>query len=151
MSSSEKGHKAETGVPASAWFSIANIWLSLYLDFFMQNLLRLVYEKILLLNSVNFRGDYQCLHFVLLCYSSSCPDPCFKYTPICTTAGCGHPPFRAKNGGRLLPALVVSFQLRPPLRLQTDIMLGIGPVNADISRVLIVCEMVHGSPPNVVP
>ena len=41
-------HRAESGVPASDWFSIANIWLSLYLDFFPQNLLRVVYEKILL-------------------------------------------------------------------------------------------------------
>src|SRR5690554_5519652 len=51
--------RASTGVPASDCFNIANIWLSLYLDFFMQNLLHTVYEKILLMNSVNFRGDYR--------------------------------------------------------------------------------------------
>jgi len=37
---------------------MANIWLSLNLDVFMQNLLRLVYEKILLLSSAIIRGDY---------------------------------------------------------------------------------------------
>src|SRR5690554_595961 len=49
---------ALTGAPASACFNIASIWLSLYLDFFMQNLLHIVYEKILLMNSVIIRGDY---------------------------------------------------------------------------------------------
>ena len=34
------------------------IWLSLNLDFFMQNLLQKNYEKILLLTPVIFRGDY---------------------------------------------------------------------------------------------
>ena len=34
------------------------IWLSGNFDVFMQNLLRLWYEKILLLTSVIFRGDY---------------------------------------------------------------------------------------------
>jgi len=34
------------------------IWLSEYRDFFMQNLLRIGYEKILLLASVNLWGDY---------------------------------------------------------------------------------------------
>jgi len=37
---------------------MAMIWLSEYLDFFMQNLLRIDYEKILLLTSVIYRGDY---------------------------------------------------------------------------------------------
>jgi len=32
------------------------IWLSEYFDFFMQNLLRVDYEKILLITSVIFRG-----------------------------------------------------------------------------------------------
>jgi hypothetical protein len=35
------------------------IWLSVNFDVFMQNLLRLWYEKILLLTSVNLRGDYR--------------------------------------------------------------------------------------------
>jgi hypothetical protein len=35
------------------------IWLSVKRDVFMQNLLRLDYEKILLLTSAIFRGDYQ--------------------------------------------------------------------------------------------
>jgi hypothetical protein len=51
-------HKAGTGVPASACFRIARIWLSLYRDFFMQNLLLLYYEKIILLMSAIYRGDY---------------------------------------------------------------------------------------------
>jgi hypothetical protein len=34
------------------------IWLSEYFDFFMQNLLRIGYEKILLFASVNLREDY---------------------------------------------------------------------------------------------
>ena len=41
------------------------IWLSEYIDFFMENLLRLGYEKILLLDSVNFRRDYPRLMFVV--------------------------------------------------------------------------------------
>ena len=45
-----------TGTPLSACFRIASIWLSLYLDRFMQNLLRLVYEKILLMTPMDFRG-----------------------------------------------------------------------------------------------
>ena len=49
------------GVPASACFNIASIWLSLYRDFFMQNLLLRYYEKILLLKSAIFRGDYPSL------------------------------------------------------------------------------------------
>src|SRR5690554_4150513 len=54
---------ALTGAPASACFNIASIWLSLYLDFFMQNLLHIVYEKILLMNSVIIRGDYPAQRF----------------------------------------------------------------------------------------
>ena len=42
-----------------ASFNIANIWLSVNLDVFMQNLLGKSYEKILLSTSINFRGDYQ--------------------------------------------------------------------------------------------
>ncbi len=34
------------------------IWLSVNFDVFIVNLLRLCYEKILLLTSVNLRGDY---------------------------------------------------------------------------------------------
>jgi hypothetical protein len=34
------------------------IWLSVNFDVFILNLLRLCYEKILLLTSVNLRGDY---------------------------------------------------------------------------------------------
>ena len=34
------------------------IWLSVNFDVFIKNLLRLSYEKILLLTSVNLRGDY---------------------------------------------------------------------------------------------
>ena len=52
-------HKAVTGVPASAWVNIASIWLSLNLDFFIQNLLHIVYEEIPLMNSINLWGDYQ--------------------------------------------------------------------------------------------
>ncbi|MFD1592778.1 transposase [Alteromonas oceani] len=51
-----------TGVPASDCFRIAMIWLSVNFDFFMQNLLRIGYEKILLLTSVIFRGDYRLTH-----------------------------------------------------------------------------------------
>lgn len=40
------------------------IWLSEYFDFFIQNLLRLDYEKILLLTSAIFRGDYHLAAFV---------------------------------------------------------------------------------------
>ncbi|CSE50660.1 Uncharacterised protein [Shigella sonnei] len=35
------------------------IWLSVNFDVFIKNLLRLWYEKILLLTLVNLRGDYQ--------------------------------------------------------------------------------------------
>jgi hypothetical protein len=35
------------------------IWLSVNFDVFILNLLRLCYEKILLLTSVNLRGDYR--------------------------------------------------------------------------------------------
>jgi hypothetical protein len=52
-------HSSGTGVPASACFKIAVIWLSVYFDFFMQNFLLKGYEKILLLAAVIFRGDYQ--------------------------------------------------------------------------------------------
>ncbi|WP_407067050.1 hypothetical protein, partial [Falsihalocynthiibacter sp. CO-5D18] len=38
---------------------IARIWGSLYLVIFIKNLLRYLAEKILLLNTTNFRGDYQ--------------------------------------------------------------------------------------------
>jgi hypothetical protein len=38
------------------------IWLSVNFDVFMQNLLRLWYEKILLLTSVNLRGDYRSIY-----------------------------------------------------------------------------------------
>ena len=37
------------------------IWLSVNFDVFIKNLLRLSYEKILLLTSVNLRGDYRSL------------------------------------------------------------------------------------------
>ncbi|MDO8417538.1 MAG: hypothetical protein Q7S87_15130, partial [Agitococcus sp.] len=47
------------GVPASACLRIAMIWLSLNFDVFMQNLLRLSYEKILLFKEVIYRDDYQ--------------------------------------------------------------------------------------------
>ena len=46
------------GWPPSASFKIANIWLSVNFDFFMQNLLGKSYEKILLSTSINSRGDY---------------------------------------------------------------------------------------------
>jgi hypothetical protein len=36
-------------------------------------------------------------------------------------------------------------------RLQADVVLGICPVDADVGHVLAVCEMVHVSPPNVIP
>ena len=39
-------HTSGTGVPASACFKIAMIWLSVNRDCFMQNLLRIDYEKI---------------------------------------------------------------------------------------------------------
>ncbi|PXA73753.1 hypothetical protein DMC15_06800 [Vibrio sp. 11986-1-5] len=51
-------HSSGTGVPASACLRIAMIWLSVNFDVFIKNLLRLWYEKILLLTSVNLWGDY---------------------------------------------------------------------------------------------
>ncbi|MDO9180657.1 MAG: hypothetical protein Q7U16_20395, partial [Agitococcus sp.] len=50
------------GVPASACLRIAMIWLSLNFDVFMQNLLRLSYEKILLFKEVIYRDDYRGLY-----------------------------------------------------------------------------------------
>src|SRR5690554_1785893 len=52
-------------VCAVACFSIAMIWLSVYREFFMQNLLRIHYEKIVLLSTATFRGDYQSIHVSL--------------------------------------------------------------------------------------
>src|SRR5690606_39106809 len=51
-------HSSGTGTPASACFRTARIWLSVKRDFFMQNLLRIAYEKILLLSNATSRGDY---------------------------------------------------------------------------------------------
>jgi hypothetical protein len=45
---------------------MAMIWLSEYFDFFMQNLLRIGYEKILLLTSIIFRGDYRATDAIIL-------------------------------------------------------------------------------------
>ena len=50
-------------LPAELWrwrpgLSLLNDGLSEYLDFFMQNLLRIDYENILLKTSVNLWGDY---------------------------------------------------------------------------------------------
>src|SRR5690554_4541502 len=66
---------ALTGAPASACFNIASIWLSLYLDFFMQNLLHIVYEKILLMNSVIIRGDYPPSSVAAWSLTTSCQWP----------------------------------------------------------------------------
>ena len=52
-------HTAGTGVPAYACLRIAMIRLSEYFDFFMQNLLRVVYEKILHLTPASPWGDYR--------------------------------------------------------------------------------------------
>ncbi|MEP2971768.1 MAG: hypothetical protein ABJP04_06065, partial [Hyphomicrobiales bacterium] len=46
------------GTPPSACFNTAMICASLYRPFFIVNLLRYLAEKILLLNTTNFRGDY---------------------------------------------------------------------------------------------
>ncbi|MDG1737800.1 MAG: hypothetical protein P8L68_15485, partial [Paracoccaceae bacterium] len=43
----------------SACFRIVMICASLYRPFFIQNLLRYLAEKILLVNTINFRGDYR--------------------------------------------------------------------------------------------
>ena len=51
----------QISAPASACLRIAMIWLSVNFDVFIKNLLRLSYEKILLLTSVNLRGDYPAL------------------------------------------------------------------------------------------
>ncbi|WP_273054035.1 hypothetical protein, partial [Sulfitobacter litoralis] len=47
-----------TGTPPSACFNTAMICASLYRPFFIVNLLRYLAEKIPLLNTANFRGDY---------------------------------------------------------------------------------------------
>jgi len=47
--------------PPSACRRIAMIWLSVNRDCFMQNLLKIQNEKILLLNPTVFRGDYLCI------------------------------------------------------------------------------------------
>jgi len=49
-------HSSETGTPPSACFNTAMIWASLYGPFFIVHLLRYLAEKILLLNTANFRG-----------------------------------------------------------------------------------------------
>src|SRR5690606_26030736 len=54
-------HSSGTGTPASACFRTARISLSVKRDFFMQNLLRIAYEKILLLSNATSRGDYHWL------------------------------------------------------------------------------------------
>src|SRR5690606_8730713 len=48
-----------TGTPPSAWRRIAMICASLYLLFFIQILLRHLAEKILLMKTLKFRGDYR--------------------------------------------------------------------------------------------
>ncbi|EGR1071039.1 hypothetical protein EFU51_11870 [Vibrio cholerae] len=55
-------HSSGTGVPASACLRIVMIWQSVNFDVFIKNLLRLWYEKILLLMSVNLWGDYQSIN-----------------------------------------------------------------------------------------
>lgn len=49
---------SDTGTPPSACFKITMIWTSLYRAVFIENLLRYLAEKILLLNTTDFRGDY---------------------------------------------------------------------------------------------
>src|SRR5690606_18597209 len=52
-------HSSGTGTPFSACFRIDRTWLSEKRDFFMQNLPAGSLRKILLLSTVNFRGDYR--------------------------------------------------------------------------------------------
>jgi hypothetical protein len=51
-------HKSDTGTPPSAWRKMLMISASLNLDFFIQNLLYHLGEKILLVQTPNFREDY---------------------------------------------------------------------------------------------
>ncbi|MEJ8475889.1 hypothetical protein, partial [Roseibium algae] len=48
----------------SACLNTAMICASLYRPFFIKNLLRYLAEKILLLNTTNFRGDYRVTRFL---------------------------------------------------------------------------------------
>ncbi|AGI69480.1 hypothetical protein OAN307_c40680 [Octadecabacter antarcticus 307] len=54
-------HSSETGVPPSACFKMPMTCASLNRAIFIKNLLRYLAEKILLLNTTNFRGDYLCV------------------------------------------------------------------------------------------
>ncbi|MEJ8475888.1 hypothetical protein, partial [Roseibium algae] len=53
----------------SACLNTAMICASLYRPFFIKNLLRYLAEKILLLNTTNFRGDYRGILRYSLCDS----------------------------------------------------------------------------------
>ena len=52
-------HSSGTGLPASACLRMTMIWLSEERDAFRQNFLDPIKEKILLLTSTDFRGDYR--------------------------------------------------------------------------------------------
>ena len=51
-------HSSETGTPPSACFKMPMTCASLNRPFFIQNPLRYLAEKTLLMNTTNFRGDY---------------------------------------------------------------------------------------------